>query len=614
MSRVVAEKNWYVQSSQRNLRDPINNLVFDIPTRLLLVDENQTFKIRLISFNTVNTFYNVWNLPQNIATITYNGVDTPVRLVTGFYTTIASINTAIQNAINASGAFPSPVTITANVDGTTKWKWTGSTINDIIRITFTNTTTTYSLFGFPDNFGNPYDIFESTVGPGFAMEYNTPCPITYNYIQNINLRMNLPSLQNLEYDFNDGNINFSQLFAKIPIEADPFKNIWFLPSDTEYYVAVSLFKGVSILSVNFQITDDLQNPLPMFYDWEAVFKIEIMEDYTLETRNWQVDMRKIMENIFLQNNDIEHILMGEPRAHESDRSNSILSQLEDTMIRLSDAFYHGDSSVFMTTAELTGTNRSIADEVKFLSEHFEATGAVPVNIAALTTATTASGITQGVTNSINAIKDTVRSVEDTVGAVRETVGAVKDTVDAVKQVSDSVKSVADSVNNVVSELKKVDEEIATVENEVQQTLDQMKSDNQIMNGLLNTTSNNLTIMNSTITGTSDILNTISSTFTNTSNTWTAIGLTFTNLYSYLTSHQGKITYDTEISELNRFMSESDPIPEVDRWVATTGASIQFDPQRSDVSSYNELISRAISLQDKIHDRHLETWIEQHPEK
>ena len=104
MSRVVAEKNWYVQSNQRNPGDNINNLTFDIPTRLLLVGENQTFKVRLISFNTVNTFYNIWNLPQNIATITYNGVSTPIRLVTGFYTTIASINTAIAAAINTAGA------------------------------------------------------------------------------------------------------------------------------------------------------------------------------------------------------------------------------------------------------------------------------------------------------------------------------------------------------------------------------------------------------------------------------------------------------------------------------------------------------------------------------
>ena len=99
MSRVVAEKNWYVQSNQRTPGDNINKLTFDIPTRLLLVDENQTFKVRLISFNTVNTFYNIWNLPQNIATITYNGVSTPIRLVTGFYTTIASINTAIDESI-----------------------------------------------------------------------------------------------------------------------------------------------------------------------------------------------------------------------------------------------------------------------------------------------------------------------------------------------------------------------------------------------------------------------------------------------------------------------------------------------------------------------------------
>ena len=606
MSRVVAEKNWYVQSNQRNPGDNINNLTFDIPTRLLLVGENQTFKVRLISFNTVNTFYNIWNLPQNIATITYNGVSTPIRLVTGFYTTIASINTAIAAAINTAGAFPSTLTITANTDGTNRWTWTGASTNDKISITFTNTTTAYTLFGFPDNFGNLYDIFETLVGPGFNMQYDTPCPVTYNYIQNINLRMNLPSLQNLEYDFNDGNINFSQLFAKIPINADPFKNIWFLPADTEDYVAVSLFKGVSILSVNFQMTDDLQNPLPMFYDWEAVFKIEILEDSTPETMTWQQDMKKIMENMLMLNNDIEHILMGEPREHESDTSNSILSQMEETMTRLGNAFYNGDTSVFMTTSELGG-DRSIADETRILAQHFEPAGWVGIQLGLIATDLGAAGIMQGVTNTVNAVKDTVDAVKETVDAVKDTVDAIKDTADAVNKTAESVKSVADSVNNVVNELKKVDEEVVAVENDVKTvcdtmtvTLDQMKSDTLVMNGLLNTTSNNLT--------------SISSTFIDTSKTWDVISSTFTSLYSYLTSHEGKITYDTEISELDRFMSEADPVPDVERWVETTGSGIHFDPQRSDVSSYNELISKANTLQSRIHDGHLEAWLEQHPEQ
>ena len=606
MSRVVAEKNWYVQSNQRNPGDNINNLTFDIPTRLLLVGENQTFKVRLISFNTVNTFYNIWNLPQNIATITYNGVSVPIKLVTGFYTTIASINTAIQLAINTAGAFPSTLTITTNADGTSRWTWTGASTNDIIKITFTNTTTAYALFGFPDNFGNPYDIFETLVGPGFNMQYDTPCPVTYNYIQNINLRMNLPSLQNLEYDFNDGNINFSQLFAKIPVEADPFKNIWFLPSDTEYYVAVSLFKGVSILSVNFQMTDDLQNPLPMFYDWEAVFKIEILEDSTPETMTWQQDMKKIMENMLMLNNDIEHILMGEPREHETDTSNSILSQMEETMTRLGNAFYNGDTSVFMTTSELGG-DRSIADETRILAQHFEPTGWIGVQVGLIATDLGAAGIMQGVTNTVNAVKDTVDAVKDTVDAVKDTVDAVKDTADAVNKTAESVKSVADSVNNVVNELKKVDEEVVAVENDVKTvcdtmtvTLDQMKSDTLVMNGLL-------TSLDNTSSTTSNTLTSIGS-------TWDAISSTFTGLYSYLTSHEGKITYDTEISEFDRFMSEADPVPDVERWVETTGSGIYFDPQRSDVSSYNKLISKANTLQSRIHDRQLETWLEQHPEK
>ena len=325
-----------------------------------------------------------------------------------------------------------------------------------------------------------------------------------------------------------------------------------------------------------------------------------------ETMTWQQDMKKNMENMLVINNDIEHILMGEPREHEDDTSNSILSQMEETMTRLGNAFYNGDTSVFMTTSELGG-DRSIADETRFLAQHFEPAGWIGVQLLAIATDLGAAGIMQGVTNTVNAVKDTV-------DAVKDTVDAVKDTADAVNKTADSVKSVADSVNNVVNELKKVDEEVVAVENDVKTvcdtmtvTLDQMKSDTLVMNGLL-------TSLDNTSLTTSNALTSIGSTFIDTSKTWDAISSTFSGLYSYLTSHEGKITYDTEISELDRFMSEADPVPDVERWVATTGSGIHFDPQRSDVSSYNEMISKANSLQSKIHDRQLEAWLERHPEQ
>ena len=277
------------------------------------------------------------------------------------------------------------------------------------------------------------------------------------------------------------------------------------------------------------------------------------------------------------------------------------------MTRLGDAFYNGEKSVFMSSSELTGTPRSITDEIKFLSEHFEPTGAATVAIDGVAAATAAAGVTQGITNSINAINNTVQSVEHTVEAVNKTVDTLKSTVEAVNKTAESVKSVADSVNNVVTELKKVDEEVVAVENDVKTvcdtmtvTLDQMKSDTLVMNGLL-------TSLDNTSSTTSNTLTSIGS-------TWSAISSTFSGLYSYLTSHEGKITYDTEISELDRFMSEADPVPDVERWVATTGSTIKFDPQRSDVSSYNELISKANSLQSRIHDGHLEAWLERHPEQ
>jgi hypothetical protein len=78
----------------------------------------------------------------------------------------------------------------------------------------------------------------------------------------------------------------------------------------------------------------------------------------------------------------------------------------------------------------------------------------------------------------------------------------------------------------------------------------------------------------------------------------------------------KILYDTEIAELSRFISESqnkDITPEVDSWVRSH-ENLQFDPQRSDVKSWDDMVSKAITLETGIHDSQLETWIKNHAEK
>jgi len=100
--------------------------------------------------------------------------------------------------------------------------------------------------------------------------------------------------------------------------------------------------------------------------------------------------------------------------------------------------------------------------------------------------------------------------------------------------------------------------------------------------------------------------------------WENIGKNFVSLVKHITgkSAESKITYDTEISELNRIEAEigtKDVSNEIHKWVGQH-QGLKFDSNRSDKDSWNELISTAVGLETKTHDQVLERWVEEHKNK
>jgi len=315
---IVSEQTWYVQSSQRTEGESINNFTVDVSQKFVKCKAGQTVKFKLVSFNGLNSFYNV-SKQNNTFTIIYNGTPYEVKLDYGFYTTFDDILANLVHSVDV----PPMIDFNAvqNTDHTNRstWSWKSSTDNDNVQIVFPYGRNSHALLGIPFNFGNPYTLTPQIVYSSGQYNYAwaTPFPMMYNYLQNINLRANLPYIQNIEYDNTNGGLNFSTLLSKIPVNAAPYENIWFNVQDVEQYVSLCIGTGhTPVGPITFRLTDDYQQLLECDYDWEAVIKIEVFEDETPTTVQWQKNVIKNLEDILLINTDMEHIMMGEPREHD----------------------------------------------------------------------------------------------------------------------------------------------------------------------------------------------------------------------------------------------------------------------------------------------------------
>ena len=289
MDSLISEQTWYLQSSARDDQEPINNFIVNNLSRLIRVNAGQKLKIYLVSFNGLNSFYNISN--QN-NTFYLNGV--AKQLSIGFYTNFTDICTNIKNALGTA------LTVTTQAF-TNKGVWTFAA-GTPFTIQFPFGRNSHALMGIPFNYGNPYTITPTLVSGVWT--YVTPSPMMYNYIQNINLRADgFPTPQNIEFlnnEGNDGALNYSTLFAKIPVTADPYQNIWFNPQDVNQYVSLSIGKNSGIERVNFQLTDDFQNLLQCDYDWEAVFKVEVYEDILIRTLNKGMGTNQVDDSSYLK--------------------------------------------------------------------------------------------------------------------------------------------------------------------------------------------------------------------------------------------------------------------------------------------------------------------------
>ena len=735
MDSLISEQTWYLQSSARDDQEPINNFVVNNLSRLIRVNAGQTLKIYLVSFNGLNSFYNISN--QN-NTFYLNGV--AKQLSIGFYTNFTDICTNIKNALGTA------LTVTTQAF-TNKGVWTFAA-GTPFTIQFPFGRNSHALMGIPFNYGNQYTITPTLVSGVWT--YVTPSPMMYNYIQNINLRADgFPTPQNIEFlnnEGNDGALNYSTLFAKIPVTADPYQNIWFNPQDVNQYVSLSIGKNSGIERVNFQLTDDFQNLLQCDYDWEAVFKVEVYEDILIPTLNKGMGTNQVDDSSYLKNiqGGIGNVNNSIGNVNNSINAGLIhtgtgllssdtpyLSEISDKMNNRSvevsvtrGTFASIDSSILLAGTTVAGAvGLAIAANGTALATALGATTTAAevissAQIGALEAAATeiSGAITAAIetaTAELVAVGEQEVAAEEELVAVEEDKAVtkaktwaetLKDTVTTIKYIEDiaiEAKNAIQSLKNIgedligikddakvaadkaaaeakiahdeyradVSDFKtkfdslidkldlenidlskldidlsKLDIDLAELKNitaaienkeidmspisdELEKISNTMDESRDIFSNVAVTIDESRDILSNvavTIVESRDILSNVAVTidesvdiFKKDMNIFDIIGKNFAALVKHLTGQHGtKESYETQIDELKKFIEESKEKnikSEVKTWISEN-KDIKYDPETSDKTSYNKLISTAISLEQKIKYEPFEAWIEKHREK
>ena len=736
MDSLISEQTWYLQSSARDDQEPINNFVVNNLSRLIRVNAGQTLKIYLVSFNGLNSFYNI-SVQNN--TFYLNGV--AKQLSIGFYTNFTDICTNIKNALGTA------LTVTTQAF-TNKGVWTFAA-GTPFTIQFPFGRNSHALMGIPFNFGNSYTITPTLVSGVWT--YVTPSPMMYNYIQNINLRADgFPTPQNIEFlnnEGNDGALNYSTLFAKIPVTADPYQNIWFNPQDVNQYVSLSIGKNSGIERVNFQLTDDFQNLLQCDYDWEAVFKVEVYEDILIPTLNKGMGTNQVDDSSYLKNiqggignvnnsigdvnNSINAGLIHTTSGMLQDQHTPYLSEISDKMNNRSvevsvtrGTFASIDTSILAAGATVAGAvgvaiaangtalatalgATTTAAEV-ISSAQIGALEAAATEISGAITAAieTATAELVGVGEQEVATEEELVAVEEDKAVTKAKTWAetLKDTVTTIKYIEDiaiEAKNAIQSLKNIgedligikddakvaadkaaaeakivhdeyradVSDFKtkfdslidkldlenidlskldidlsKLDIDLAELKNitaaienkeidmspisdELEKISNTMDESRDILSNVAVTIDDSRDILSNvavTIDESRDIFSNVAVTidesvdiFKKDMNIFDIIGKNFAALVKHLTGQHGtKESYETQIDELKKFIEESKEKnikSEVKTWISEN-KDIKYDPQTSDKTSYNKLISTAISLEQKIKYEPFEAWIEKHREK
>ncbi len=652
--KIIDEKIWNVESAQRN-NGSINRFTVSLPQYYSSCQPNQRIKLKLVSFNIPHSFYNIddgvinsnidSNPDPNISKnntfniiYTSGGVSTlyTLQMNPGFYTTWSSIFTQISGTLSTIPNM-STITITADPFSNTNkgyWHWTG-TSGDSIRIQFPIGRNSAALLGLPYNLGNYYTLPIVNNGSG-SFTFTTPYPMMFNYIQNINLRIDAGFMQNIEYSYTDGSTTFSNLFAKIPVIADPYNNIYFNAQDTEQYV-ILYPKGSPLSQITFTITDDYQVLLNCPYNWEAVIKIETLQDD--ETETWMNDMKTNVENILMTLTDVEHILVGESREHETE-PNSLLYTLEQDMAGLKESFdtaflVNGEESVFIASGIVSPVDvgpSSIANRIRVMQGAIDTIA--NIDLPAISVAVGAMGITSAFNDTLSEVKGLTSAFNDTLSAVTDFNNSFKtDYFPAIKRDLDAMNATStefvdymkgkttgysilgtlnkeqgfkDYLGSMVETFQKLEplvdkldlikgaisekdfEQLTTLAQQFkiinEQGIPSMSRELQNINeqGIPSVSEQLQNINEQGIPSINDILN---------------------NIWKNITGGS-KITYESQIEQLKTTKN-------IDKWVKSNN-NLTFDSQKSDVSSYNKLVSTAITIEDQTKNANLEKWIEHHP--
>ena len=246
----------FLNSKARN-SGSIYDLDVHFDTSMFRVEKGDLLKMKLMSFNCKHNFYNLEAARNIYFTITEDGTPTTVALSEGNYD-VDEIGTMIQTLLNANvsnytfvvahNAHTGKYTITPTLTGS------GVTLT----ITFSTSYDTHEIFGLEEQ---TYDLTSA---------------LTSTYISSIGneeaLYIHINSGNNLHYNGTNSSTHKSSVFAKIPILAEHFGQIYWESLGSGEY-SINFTSGHNANMLSFRITNEYGLPIQLQSNWSMVFSL-----------------------------------------------------------------------------------------------------------------------------------------------------------------------------------------------------------------------------------------------------------------------------------------------------------------------------------------------------
>ena len=289
--KVVRKKLFYLSSADRQPTETIQSWSMLFPDNLMNLAQNEKIRMTMSYFSLLNSFENINSNNNTVyVLLTYigNTQSLKVSIPEGNWSLsqIASNFATALNALQTIAVFSFTIPSPATYQGYLTW------------VNGTGTLTSITLYFKPSVAPSSFNQYKiaypmpntmarilgqeiSTTSVVISSGYTTPLPLYTGQIQYLRVHCNIPPI-NLEYNFNNNMLNYTDVLAQIPILVPPFFPIIYQSfNDSANNFDFPSF-GQKIGTVKFYLTDQYNTPVVIYDNWNLTLAVEVLVDEDLE--------------------------------------------------------------------------------------------------------------------------------------------------------------------------------------------------------------------------------------------------------------------------------------------------------------------------------------------